>query len=836
MSEAKGQDDDNKTAPRRTLQLKKPVEGAPVRSGTAGRNKVVVVEKKRRRMTTRDTSGEAPQQGAAPAEMPSDAATQHLTKSELEARAKALEEAKVRAQEEARAKAEEDARRAREEEARRKAEAEEKARREAAGEPEPEPQPQAEPEAPKAEEAGTAAAAPEDAAPRPEKKDTHVKVDRPREDERDEEIRGKKALPKGPGKGAGERRRGKLTLTDALQEEDGESRQRSLASVRRARERQKQLKRQSHEPPQKVVREVTIPEAITVQELASRMAERGNEVIKALMKMGVMATINQTLDADTAELIVEEFGHKSRRVAESDVEIGVFGEEDDPATLQPRPPVVTVMGHVDHGKTSLLDAIRQEDVVSGEAGGITQHIGAYQVTLEDGNKITFIDTPGHAAFTAMRARGAKVTDIVILVVAADDSVMPQTIEAIQHAKAAGVPMIVAINKCDKPDADANKVRQELLQHEVFVEEMGGDVLSVEVSATKKMNLDKLLEAVTLQSELMDLKANPDRPAEGVVVESKLEKGRGPVATVLVQRGTMRVGDIFVAGAQWGRVRAMLDERGNQVKEATPSQPVEVLGLSGAPEAGDEFSVVEDEGRAREITSYRQRQITEKRTSVTGRTSLESMFTKLKEDQAAELAIVIKGDVQGSVEAIVGSLEKLNTEEVAVRVVYSGVGGITESDINLAQASQAPVVAFNVRATKQARDLAEREGIEIRYYSVIYDLVDDIKAIMSGMLAPERQETAIGIAEVKEVFKVSKVGWVAGCLVTDGVARRDCHVRVLRDDVVIHDGTLASLRRFKDEVREVQSGTECGIAIANFQDVKAGDMLELYEVEEVQRSL
>jgi len=827
MSEAKGQDDDNKTAPRRTLQLKKPVEGAPVRTGSAGRSKVVVVEKKRRRMAPRDASGDTP----AANDPRLDAASAHLTKSELEARARALEDAKVRAQEEARVKAAEEARRAKEEEERLKAEAEEKARREAAGEPEPEPRPEAAPEEPVAEAAAPAA---EDAAPRPEKKDTHLKVDRPREDERDE-GRGKKALPKAAPKG-GERRRGKLTLSDALQEDDGESRQRSLASVRRARERQKQLKRQMHEPPQKVVREVTIPEAITVQELASRMAERGNEVIKALMKMGVMATINQTLDADTAELLVEEFGHKSRRVAESDVEIGVFGDKDDPAALQPRPPVVTVMGHVDHGKTSLLDAIRQADVVSGEAGGITQHIGAYQVTIEDGHRITFIDTPGHAAFTAMRARGAKVTDIVILVVAADDSVMPQTIEAIQHAKAANVPIIVAINKVDKPDANPDKVRQELLQHEVFVEEMGGDVLSVEVSAKNRTNLDKLLEAVVLQSELMDLTANPDRPAEGVVVESKLEKGRGPVATVLVQRGTMRIGDIFVAGAQWGRVRALLDERGNQVKEATPSQPVEVLGLSGAPEAGDEFSVVADEGRAREITSYRQRQITEKRTSTTGRTSLESMFTRLKEDQAEELAIVIKGDVQGSVEAIIGSLEKLNTDEVAVRVVYSGVGGITESDINLAQASQAPVVAFNVRATKQARDLAEREGIEIRYYSVIYDLVDDIKAIMSGMLAPERQETAIGIAEVKEVFRVSKVGWVAGCLVTDGVARRDCHVRVLRDDVVIHDGTMASLRRFKDEVREVQSGTECGIAITNFQDVKAGDTLELYEVEEVQRSL
>jgi translation initiation factor IF-2 len=829
MSEAKGQDDDNKTAPRRTLQLKKPVEGAPVRTGTAGRSKVVVVEKKRRRMATRDAAGD-PQ--AAAADVRLDATSAHLTKSELDARAKALEDAKVRAQDEARAKAAEEALRAQETEERQKAEAEEKARREAAGEPEPEPQPEAAPEAPAAE-TGAAAAA-EDTAPRPEKKDTHVKVDRPRE-EREEDGRGKKAAPKAPVKG-GERRRGKLTLSDALQEDDGESRQRSLASVRRARERQKQLKRQMHEPPQKVVREVTIPEAITVQELASRMAERGNDVIKALMRMDVMATINQTLDADTAELLVEEFGHKSRRVAESDVEIGVFGDKDDPAVLQPRPPVVTVMGHVDHGKTSLLDAIRQADVVSGEAGGITQHIGAYQVTTEDGHRITFIDTPGHAAFTAMRARGAKVTDIVILVVAADDSVMPQTIEAIQHAKAAGVPMIVAINKVDKPDANPDKVRQELLQHEVFVEDMGGDVLSVEVSAKNKTNLDKLLEAVILQAELMDITANPDRPAEGVVVESKLEKGRGPVATVLVQRGTMRIGDIFVAGAQWGRVRALLDERGNPVKDATPSQPVEVLGLSGAPEAGDEFSVVADEGRAREITSYRQRQITDKRTSVTGRTSLETMFTRLKEAQADELAIVIKGDVQGSVEAIVGSLEKLNTDEVAVRVVYSGVGGITESDINLAQASQAPVVAFNVRASKQARDMAEKEGIEIRYYSVIYDLVDDIKAIMSGMLAPERKETAIGIAEVKDVFKVSKVGWVAGCLVTNGVARRDCHVRVLRDDVVIHDGTMASLRRFKDEVREVQSGTECGIAITNFQDVKAGDTLELYEVEEVQRSL
>jgi translation initiation factor IF-2 len=831
MTQAKGQDDDNtatQSSGRRTLQLKKPVEGAPVRPSSAGRNKVVVVEKKRRRMA-RDPRDEG--EGRGLSDVFSDSG--NLTRSEMEARAKALEDARQRAQDEARQKAEDEARRAVEaaEEARRVAEEAASRATEAPAQETPAP---ALPQEPAAADAAPGAA------PRPGHDAAHPRPERLKADEeretRDDEARGKKALPKVADPRKGERRRGKLTLTDALQEEEGEERQRSLASVRRARERQKALKRQAHEPPTRVVRDVVIPEAITVQDLASRMAERGSEVIKALMRMGIMATINQPLDADTAELVVEEFGHKSRRVAESDVEIGVFGDKDDPALLKSRPPVVTVMGHVDHGKTSLLDAIRQADVVSGEAGGITQHIGAYQVTLPEGNKITFIDTPGHAAFTAMRARGAKVTDIVVLVVAADDSVMPQTIEAIQHAKAAKVPMIVAINKVDKPDADPARVRQELLQHEVFVEQMGGDVLDVEVSAKNRTNLDKLLEAIALQAELMELKANPDRPAEGVVIESKLEKGRGPVATILVQRGTMRIGDIFVAGAQWGRVRALLDERGQPVKEALPAQPVEVLGLSGAPEAGDEFSVVEDEGRAREITAYRQRQINEKRSTVTARTSLESMFTRLKEDQTKELAVVVKADVQGSLEAIIGSLEKLGTDEVAVRVVYGGVGGITESDINLAQASQSPVIGFNVRATSQARDLAEREGIEIRYYSIIYDLVDEIKSLLSGMLAPRREETAIGMAEVKEVFKVTKVGWVAGCLVTDGHVRRDAHVRVLRDDIVIHDGVLASLRRFKDEVKEVVAGTECGIAIANFQDVKAGDTLEIYEVEEVQRTL
>jgi translation initiation factor IF-2 len=592
------------------------------------------------------------------------------------------------------------------------------------------------------------------------------------------------------------------------------------------------------EPKEKLVREVTIPETITIQELANRMAERGVDVIKLLMKQGHMAQINDVIDADTAQLLAEELGHTVKRVAESDVEEGLFDVVDDPASLVSRPAVVTVMGHVDHGKTSLLDAIRSTEVAAGEAGGITQHIGAYQVTAPSGSKITFIDTPGHAAFTAMRARGAKVTDIVILVVAADDGVMPQTVEAIHHAKAAKVPMIVAINKIDRPDAKPERVRTELLQHEIQVETLGGEVLDVEVSATKKLNVDRLLETIGLQSEILDLKANPNRPAEGTVIEAKLDRGRGPVATVLVQRGTLKVGDLIVAGADWGRVRALVSDTGTPVESAGPSTPVEVLGFNGTPEAGDRLAVVESEGRAREIADYRARQRRDKMAArATGmRGSLEQMMSQLKASGRKDLALIIKADVQGSLEAIIGTIEKLATDEVGARVIHSGVGGITESDVTLAEASGVPIIGFNVRAHKEAREAAERAGIEIRYYNIIYDLVDDVKKAMSGLLAPSVRETMLGNASIMEIFKVSKVGNVAGCRVTDGVVERGANVRLIRDSVVVHEGKLSQLKRFKDDAREVVAGQECGMAFENYQDMKVGDVIECYRVETVQRSL
>jgi translation initiation factor IF-2 len=629
------------------------------------------------------------------------------------------------------------------------------------------------------------------------------------------------------------RRTGKLTITKAF---DDDERQRSLASMRRRVEREKKKLAGIHEAPQKVVREVVIPEVITIQELANRMAERAVDVMKILMKQGIMLKITDVIDSDTAQLVAEELGHTVRRVAESDVEEGLVGEADADEAQLPRAPVVTVMGHVDHGKTSLLDALRKTDVAAGEAGGITQHIGAYQVAMGSGAKITFLDTPGHAAFTAMRARGAKVTDIVILVVAADDGVMPQTIEAINHAKAAGVPMIVAINKMDKPEADPTRVKNELLQHEVVVEDFGGDVLAVPISAKSGMGLDKLEETILLQAELLDLKANPDRAAEGIIVEAKLDRGRGPVGTVLVERGTLHVGDVIVAGAEWGRVRALINDRGENVQSAGPSVPVEVLGLGGAPEAGDTLSVVENEARAREVTAYRQRVQRDKRVGTGGRTSLDQMLTQLKAQNAKELPIIVKADVQGSAEAIVQALEKLGTEEVTARVLHAGVGGITESDITLATASGAPVIGFNVRANTQAREAARHAGVEIRYYSVIYDLVDDIKAALSGMLSPELRETFLGNAQILEVFNISKVGKVAGCRITEGVVRRGASVRLIRDDVVVHEGKLSTLKRFKDEVREVQSGQECGMAFENYQDMRQGDIIECFEVEVVQRSL
>ena len=855
MSEADDKKDQKLSlSGRSTLQLRRTVDTGQVRqSFSHGRSKPVVVERRRKRVvppsqgpeeTAREREREPEVENEVEETAPSHE-EQHdgqsgrgrvilksLTAEEKASRARALDGARkaaeearrqaraaaeTQAAEEARLKVEHDAAEKRrvEEETRKKTD--EDARRKAAEEAD-----RRIPEKPKPEAEA--------------KTDVVPPRDRKLVDE-EEEGEAKRKRGKAPAKVAPRRdeprRRGRLTVTTALSGD--EERQRSLAAFRRAREREKRHMRGSPEAPSKIFREVVIPESITVQELANRMAERAVDVIKLLMKMGIMATINQPIDADTAELIVTELGHSFKRVSEADVELGLTGPEDAAEDMEPRSPVVTVMGHVDHGKTSLLDALRATDVAAGEAGGITQHIGAYQVTLKTGQKITFLDTPGHEAFTSMRSRGAQVTDIVVLVVAADDGIMPQTVEAINHAKAAGVPMIVAINKMDKPGANPDRIRNELLQHEVVVEQMGGDVLNVEVSAIKRTNLDKLEEAILLQAEVLELKANPDRPAEGAIVEAKLDRGRGPVATVLVQRGTLRVGDVVVAGANWGRVRALIDDHGQQVEEAGPSKPVEILGLSGTPDAGDDFAVVANEARAREITDFRQRRARTTRTTAAP-VSLENIFSEINKQRVKELPIVVKADVQGSSEAIVGALNGLGTEEVAVRIMHSGVGAISESDVTLAKASSAPIIGFNVRATKQAEQLAEAEGIEIRYYSVIYDLVDDLKKVLSGMLAPEVKETKLGEAEVREVFAVSKAGKAAGCLVTDGVVRRGAKVRLLRDSVVVHEGELSSLRRFKDEVREVQAGTECGIAIENYQDIKVGDTIEVFERTEVARSL
>lgn len=845
---------------KKTLTLKRPsVEQGTVRQNFShGRSKSVVVETKKRKFSRPDERPETtPAPAPAPAAAkPKPAAPQpapqrqrerprpasggnrsgvvlnELSKDEIEARRRALQDSKVREAEE-RKRAEEEAKRRAEEEARREREREESARRQA----EEEARLKAEAEARRQaeEEARRRAPTPVETKPEPEEDS---------DDEGRSKSKGapvKRAAPKPetprpPAKPRGDdqRRRGKLTLNRALSD-DGETRGRSLSSMRR---RQEKFKRAQHqEPREKISREVVLPETITIQELAQRMTERAVDVIKFFMKQGQMLKPGDVIDADTAELVAEEFGHTVKRVAESDVEDGLFNVEDKAEDLKPRPPVVTIMGHVDHGKTSLLDAIRHANVVSGEAGGITQHIGAYQVE-QGGQTITFIDTPGHAAFTAMRARGAEATDIAILVVAADDSVMPQTIESINHAKAAGVPIIVAINKVDKPEADPNKVRTELLQHEVFVESMGGEVLDVEVSAVKGTNLDKLLDAILLQAEVLELKANPDRSAEGVVIEAKLDRGRGSVATVLVQAGTLRTGDIIVAGNEWGRVRALVNDRGDQLKEAPPSMPVEILGLQGTPLAGDRIAVVESEARAREISEYRQRLAREKSVARQAgqRGSLEQMMSQLQDSGLKEFPLIVKGDVQGSIEAIAGALDKLGTDEVRARIVHSGAGAITESDVSLAETSEAAIIGFNVRANKQARDAAEAAGIEIRYYNIIYDLVDDIKAAMSGLLSPERRETFLGNAEILEVFNVSKVGKVAGCRVTEGKVERGAGVRLIRDSVVIHEGKLKTLKRFKDEVSEVPAGQECGMAFENYEDIRPGDVIEAYRVEMVTRTL
>jgi translation initiation factor IF-2 len=864
MVDTKSPGDKTLSVPTKTLTLKPRVETGTVRqSFSHGRTKQVVVEKRGKRRipgeaSATETAAAEPAAKAAPAKAPltrpatpsappragSGVVLRTLTEDERTARASALADAKMRDVEERRL-AEEEAKRRNSREGIEQAEREAaEARRKAEEErhrQDEEAKRKAELEAKKrfgeaeARAATTARAMPAARAP-------GIAADISDEDEGPRQIRRgpggalrPAAAPKTTAKPAPQKQRGRLTLVTALNADD--VRERSIASFRRRTQRLKG--HQSNEPKEKLVREVIVPEVINIQELANRMSERAVDVIRLLMKQGAMHKITDVIDADTAQLIAEEMGHTVKRVAAADVEEGLFDTVDDSTDTEPRSPVVTVMGHVDHGKTSLLDALRHANVVSGEAGGITQHIGAYQVTSpESGKKITFIDTPGHAAFTAMRARGAKVTDIVILVVAADDGVMPQTVEAIHHAKAAKVPMIVAINKIDKPDARPERVRTELLQHEVQVESLGGDVVDVEVSAKNKTNLDKLLEMIALQAELLDLKTNAARPAEGTVIEAKLDRGRGPVATVLVQRGTLRVGDIVVAGAEMGRVRALISDQGETIDEAGPSVPVEVLGFNGPPEAGDRLAVVENEARARQVTSYRAHQKRENAAaSISGmRGSLEQMMSQLKTSGRKDFPLIVKADVQGSLEAILGSLEKLGTEEVAARILHAGVGGISESDVTLAEGFNAAIIGFNVRAHKEAAAAAKRNGIEIRYYNIIYDLVDDVKKAMSGLLAPTLRETMLGNALILEVFNISKVGKVAGCRVTDGTVERGANVRLIRDNVVVHEGKLSTLKRFKDEVKEVQSGQECGMAFENYGDMRVGDVIECYRVETIQRSL
>ncbi|ETD84238.1 translation initiation factor IF-2 [Rhodobacter capsulatus] len=824
--------------------------GSVKQSFSHGRTKNVVVETKRKKVVV-------PKPGSAPAKPAGSPALGDpsrrpagISDAEMERRLRALQAAKIREVEEAAQRVAEE--KAREEEReRRRAEAEAKEREER--EREEALRLKAEEEERKAREAELRAQRKEEVRAKPVAKPAPAdpaaaeaaaaraatkgvsntgprKTDRDRDDRNATPDRNSKAA-KGGDEG---RRAGKLSLSD-IEGEGG--RQRSLAAMKRKQEKARQKAMGFGQKAEKMVRDVQLPETIVVSELAIRMAERAADVIKALMKMGMMVTANQAIDADTAELIIEEFGHRAVRVSDADVEQVIDTVEDKAEDLQSRPPIITIMGHVDHGKTSLLDAIRHANVVSGEAGGITQHIGAYQVTTDSGAVLTFLDTPGHAAFTSMRARGAQVTDIVVLVVAADDAVMPQTVEAINHAKAAKVPMIVAINKIDKHAANPQKVRTDLLQHEVVVEEMGGEVQTVEVSAKTGFGLDKLLEAIALQAEILELRANPGRAAQGAVIEAKLDVGRGPVATVLVQHGTLKRGDIFVVGEQWGKVRALVNDKGERVDEAGPSVPVEVLGLNGTPEAGDVLNVVETEAQAREIADYREKAAKDKRAAAGAATTLEQLMAKAKADEnVSELPVLVKADVQGSAEAIAQALEKIGNDEVRVRVLHSGVGAITESDVGLAEASGAPVIGFNVRANAPARASANQKGVEIRYYSIIYDLVDDIKAAASGLLKNEVRENFIGYAAIKEVFKVSGVGKVAGCLVTEGVARRSAGVRLLRDNVVIHEGTLKTLKRFKDEVKEVQSGQECGMAFENYDDVRAGDVIEIFEREEVERKL
>ncbi|WP_295510993.1 translation initiation factor IF-2 [uncultured Sulfitobacter sp.] len=821
---------------KKTLGLR----GAPARPGNVkqsfshGRTKNVVVETKRKRVVVPKPAGAKTGTGANPSLGDPKKRPAGITDSEMERRLKAVQAARARESEEAEARATEEKERAADRERRRAEidakEAEEREREESL-------KAKAEEDARRKEEAeaaAVAAPAPASVAQPASAKLPNTKGGAPapvvRKKEGDREETNKR------NKGNDDRRSGKLTVNQALTGGEG-GRQRSMAQMKRKQERQRQKAMGGTVEREKVVRNVNLPPAIVVSELANRMAERVGAVVKALMNNGLMVTQNETIDADTAELIIEEFGHKVVRVSDADVEDVIKEEMDDPKDLVTRPPVITIMGHVDHGKTSLLDAIRKAKVQSGEAGGITQHIGAYQVTTDKGQVLSFLDTPGHAAFTSMRSRGAQVTDIVVLVVAADDAVMPQTIEAINHAKAAKVPMIVAINKIDKYEANPDKVRTDLLQHSVIVEKMSGDVQDVEVSATTGQGLDELLEAIALQAELLELKANPNRAAVGAVIEAQLDVGRGPVATVLIQNGTLRQGDIFVVGEQYGKVRALINDQGERVKEAGPSVPVEVLGLNGTPAAGDVLNVTETEAQAREIAEYRANAAKDKRAAAGAATTLEQLMANAKADETvSELPLLIKADVQGSAEAILQAMEKIGNDEVRVRVLHSGVGAITDTDVGLAEASNAPIIGFNVRANASARATANQKGVEIRYYSVIYDMVDDVKAAASGLLSNEIREHFIGYASIKEVFKVTGVGKVAGCLVTEGKASRAAGVRLLRDDVVIHEGTLKTLKRFKDEVSEVPSGQECGMAFENYEDIRPGDVIEIFTREEVVRTL
>jgi len=829
MSETNKKDDEKKASgekktlslsPSGTLELKSRRRVADVsQTFSHGRTNSVKVEVRRKRVISRDQEEEGSE-----AEAPNQSGDETLTSKERQARMQALENSKVaaeQAKEEAKRKAEEDAIRAKEE-------AERKAN-------EPEPAAVATGDVVSDVVSDVAAKTPVNTG-RPDAARPRPSIDSDLEKKKKKQDAPKKSAPSN--KWDNSKLKGKLTLSQVLAVEEEGDRVRSEAAVKRARQKQKSQSVSGSgggASASKQIKEIILPETITVQELSNRMAVRASALVKSLMQMGTMVTVNQVIEADMAELLIIDAGYTVKRVSESDVESGLKTEKDNEKDMKSRPPVITVMGHVDHGKTSLLDALKKTDVVAKEAGGITQHIGAYKVNMKSGDSMTFIDTPGHAAFTEMRARGANATDIVVLVVAGDDGIMEQTIEAISHAKAAEVPMIVAINKMDKPESDANRVRTELLSHEIVVEEMSGDVLSVEVSAQTGMGLEKLEEAILLQAELMDLKANPNRKADGVVVEAKVEQGRGSVATVLIQRGTLKRGDIFVAGATWGKVRALINDKGKQVKEAGPSDPVEVLGLDGTPFAGDEFVVVESEAKARDVAEYRQRK--ERQTSsVTTRSTMDQLLSQIQTGEVKDLPIIVKTDVHGSLEAIKASLEKLSTEEVKASVIATGVGGINETDISLAAASNAQVVAFNVRANPQARELAKVEGIEIKYYSIIYNIIEDIKAMLSGMLAPTVQEDFIGYAEIRQVFNMSKYGKVAGCFIKEGTVKRGAGVRLLRDDVVIHEGTLKTLKRFKDEVKEVKEGYECGMAFENYDDIKEGDVVECFETKEVARNL